>query len=635
MASSPAIATAKGCSTPARPGCSRPPARARTAGQYSNIGTAVGTPPTGPNLTATNPDHYFGQTSGTPDLLITKTADSSSVTAGSSIGFTVTITNPGGADATNLNLSDSLPPGGGGDILWSIDTQTPPNKFTITGPMGSQVLTLVNNGSVTLPALAKAGRCNITSPTNTKDVSGGAVGVQSGVSSSAYLGAAGNYAVLYEGTGGHNLSISNVSVGGNVGVGGTGHVQFNGPGVITGRLDFSAANTGQYSNNNSSNVGPTSANYGVATVTTALNTVNSLNSSLAGLGTSLVINGTQTINESAGQLDTVNGVTYRVFNVTSYSENDGKLVTINGDGSGDPVVFNFGFNSNVNLGGDVALTGNGLSDDKVLWNFTSSGKNISLNNNASSFPNLAFHGIILAPNDGLSLVNANLSGRVFGGNSSDMQIVSGDTIHAPVLNTATVTASNVTFDSDDTASALITVTGPFKPTTPQLAVGSTSTAGAGVGELLGSSQLQTGTLGVAIDLPQGPETGAEVAAIHAAMATLNSQLAPLGVTLVDASGANAASAAIHITLAATTPIGGVDQGVLGAYTEGGDISLVSGWNWYFSSDPATISPNQFDFQTVVTHELGHALGLGESSDPTSVMYLYLEPRGSPAGPDGE
>src|SRR6267378_148232 len=240
---------------------------------------------------------------------------------------------------------------------------------------------------------------------------------------------ASQYAVLYEGTGGHNLQITNVTINGNVGVGGTGKVQDSGPSAVNGRLDFSAANTGQFSGA-PGDTGPTSINYSVAAVTTALNNVNSLNSSLAGLGNGLAISGNQTINESAGQLDTVGGITYRVFNITSYSENDGKLVVINGDGSGDPVVFNFAFGSNVNLGGDVTLTG--LNDDQVLWNFTTSGKNISLNNNASSFSlPLAFQGIILAPNDALSLVNANLDGRVFGGDSSDMQIVSGDTINAP------------------------------------------------------------------------------------------------------------------------------------------------------------------------------------------------------------
>lgn len=242
---------------------------------------------------------------------------------------------------------------------------------------------------------------------------------------------AGNYGVLYEGTGGHNLAISNVTIGGNVGVGGTGAVQFSGPGTITGGADFSAANTGQFHNTNGSNVGPTSVNYNVAAVTNALAAVGGLNTSLSGLGNPLTINGTQTVNESAGMLDTVNGVTYRVFNVTSYSENNGNLLTINGDGSGDPVVFNFGFNSNVNLGGDVALTG-GLIDDQVLWNFTTTGKNIVLNNSASSFPlPLAFHGVILAPNDAITLDNSNLVGRVFGGDSSDMQIVSGDHLTAP------------------------------------------------------------------------------------------------------------------------------------------------------------------------------------------------------------
>src|SRR5207249_2921460 len=32
-----------------------------------------------------------------------------------------------------------------------------------------------------------------------------------------------------------------------------------------------------------------------------------------------------------------------------------------------------------------------------------------------------------------------------------------------------------------------------------------------------------------------------------------------------------------------------------------------------------------DFLTLATHELGHAVGLGESADPGSVMYEYLSP----------
>jgi hypothetical protein len=90
----------------------------------------------------------------------------------------------------------------------------------------------------------------------------------------------------------------------------------------------------------------------------------------------------------------------------------------------------FTFNQNVNLGGDVTLTG-GLTPDMVLWNFTSSNQNIQLNNNRSGHPNVAFQGIILAPNDAISLVNSSFIGRIFGGDSHDMQIVSGDSIISP------------------------------------------------------------------------------------------------------------------------------------------------------------------------------------------------------------
>jgi uncharacterized repeat protein (TIGR01451 family) len=588
-------------------------------GQYTNNSVVTGngnvsnTP-----VTAQNPDNYFG-TSGSPDLVVVKTADASSVAAGNQIGFTITITNPGGAAATNVQLQDKLPPGSGGDIFWKIDAGTGnPGLFQIVGPKGSQVLESNPVGGFTLPA-GQSVSVHITSPTNGGDISGGAVGVQSGVNPIAYLSGAGDYAVLYTGTGGHNLQITNVTIGGNVGVGGTGKVQFNGPGAITGRLDFAAANTGQFGNNNGSNVGPASVNYSVAAVTTALNTVTTLNSSLAGLGTNLAINGNQTINESAGQLDTVNGVTYRVFNVTSYSENDGKLVTINGDGSGDPVVFNFGFNSNVNLGGDVALTGNGLSDDKVIWNFTTSGKAVSLNNNASSFPNVAFHGIILAPNDAISLVNANLSGRAFGGDSADMQIVSGVTIHAPVLNTATVTATNVTFDSDDTSSAGITITGSgFKPPQALLAAGATPT-----GAQFSLGTVTAGVYYVSVDgLADGALGASELARVEDALATLNGELTNLGVSFVEVDASNHDLANVHVAFADTSLIGGAEQGVLGV-TLGSDIILINGWDWYLGSDPGQVGTGQYDLQTIATHELGHAIGLGHSADPSSVMYPYL------------
>ncbi len=37
-------------------------------GQYANLGTATGTPPSGPDVTDSDPGHYFGQSAPVPTL---------------------------------------------------------------------------------------------------------------------------------------------------------------------------------------------------------------------------------------------------------------------------------------------------------------------------------------------------------------------------------------------------------------------------------------------------------------------------------------------------------------------------------------------------------------------------------------
>ena len=136
--------------------------------------------------------------------------------------------------------------------------------------------------------------------------------------------------------------------------------------------------------------------------------------------------------------------------------------------------------------------------------------------------------------------------------------------------------------------------------------------------------LQAGPITFAVNLPQGQQDPAVQAGIALAVSTLNAEVAPLGLSLVQVSGALYRLRTGPDLVRFHQRIGGVSQGVIGEYTPG-QITLINGWNWYFGSDASGIAPNQYDFQTVVTHELGHVLGLGENSDASSAMDLYLSP----------
>lgn len=88
----------------------------------------------------------------TPNVSITKTADAASVNAGSPIGFTITVTNSGVADATGVTLSDPLPGGTGvvTPVHWTIASQSGAGgTCAIAGSDGSQTLSC---GPVTLAA---------------------------------------------------------------------------------------------------------------------------------------------------------------------------------------------------------------------------------------------------------------------------------------------------------------------------------------------------------------------------------------------------------------------------------------------------------------------------------------------------
>ncbi len=76
----------------------------------------------------------------TPVLTITKTADATPVSAGTAIGFTITVGNSSTtATATSVTLNDPLP--GGTGIDWSVSpAYSGPGTCSVTGAVGSQVL---------------------------------------------------------------------------------------------------------------------------------------------------------------------------------------------------------------------------------------------------------------------------------------------------------------------------------------------------------------------------------------------------------------------------------------------------------------------------------------------------------------
>jgi hypothetical protein len=101
-------------------------------------------------------------------------------------------------------------------------------------------------------------------------------------------------------------------------------------------------------------------------------------------------------------------------------------------------------------------------------------------------------------------------------------------------------------------------------------------------------------------------------------------LAPFSVTITEVSDPSLAN--LVIDTSTTSACGGAASGVLGCYNQlNSEITLIQGWNWYAGADPSQIGSGQFDFETTVTHEFGHALGLGHSTNLSSPMYESLSP----------
>jgi sugar lactone lactonase YvrE len=135
-----------------------------------------------------------------------------------------------------------------------------------------------------------------------------------------------------------------------------------------------------------------------------------------------------------------------------------------------------------------------------------------------------------------------------------------------------------------------------------------------------ADELLTGAIGVFLDDAAATITADQQARFRDSIDTLNVAFGAYGVTLVEV--AAAADAVIVVEVAATSEGGTAADGVLG-YAVAGHITLLSGWNWYAGADPLLVGSDQYDLQTIMTHELGHSAGLAHSGDGGSVMYRML------------
>jgi hypothetical protein len=300
----------------------------------------------------------------------------------------------------------------------------------------------------------------------------------------------------------------------------------------------------------------------------------------------------------------------------SLTINPGIYTQISVSGTGTTLTMNPGI---------YIITGGGFS---VGNSANVSGGGVMIYNTGSNFPNAggAFGAISFG-----SSGKINLSAPTTGPYAGILIFQSRDNTRALSLNASSAVGVNGTVYAP---TALLSLGGSSSLKNPVIvsqltlngnggsaltADGTDNTTAGTAGQLLGED------LFLYVSDPNGLFNADELARLADTVTGLDNLLAPYSVTISEVADATLAN--LILDTGNTSAAGGLADGVLGCFVSDGvtgEITLIQGWNWYTGADPALIATSQYDFQTILTHEMGHALGLGHSTDSASVMYPSLD-----------
>jgi hypothetical protein len=262
------------------------------------------------------------------------------------------------------------------------------------------------------------------------------------------------------------------------------------------------------------------------------------------------------------------------------------------------------------VSGSASITGNGVLIYNAGSNFPSAGGNFG-GITLSGSGNVNLTPPTTGQYDGVVIYQSRENTRALslGGNASAG--ITGDVYAANAL----LSLSGNTQLKAPLVVGTVNVSGNISLT--QIAAGSDGGDTSGV-----ANTLLAGNLSVYINDPNHYFTADELARIQDTINGLDALLAPYSVTITEVSDPTVANLVLDV--GTTSASGGAANGVLGCFNPAAsEITLITGWNWYAGADPTQIGVNQYDFQTTITHEFGHAVGLGGATDPNSPMFETL------------